>query len=243
MILAIDRGNTRCKLAIFDKDIIVFESTLTSLSITYVEDLLKKYSVKNIIYCSVNEKNKEKKLLDSIKKEVPLIMMSSSLILPIKNMYSNKKTLGGDRLASIVGAYCLYKKATLVIDAGTCITYDFLNDKNEYLGGSISLGIGIKYKALHNFTAKLPLINQIKSVPLCCKTTEDCIISGVINGTIMEVEGIIDDYKKRYGQINVVLTGGDAKFIQNNLKTKTIIEENLILYGLKNILDINAKEI
>lgn len=241
MIVTIDRGNTRTKLAVFNKEKIIFLDATNSFNIDYLKDIFNKYDIKQSIYCSVLKSNDDQTIQEYLCSMSSLITMSSNLSLPIINLYSTNNTLGNDRLADIVGAYYLYKKSTLVIDAGTCITYDFLNNKSEYIGGSISLGFMLKYKALHNFTANLPFINEVKFISLCCNTTKDCLISGVVNGTLFEIEKTIEKYKEQYGDINIVITGGDAEFIQKNLKAKTIIEENLILYGLKNILDINAK--
>ena len=159
--------------------------------------------------------------------------------LPFINKYKSSG-LGIDRLCVIAGAEKIYGKNVLVIDAGTCITFDYLNLDNEYCGGSISPGFQIKYKALHNFTANLPLINKLELVDVCSDNTKQCIESGVINGTLAEVEGMIGFYRRNYKDVLVVITGGDGEFIHDNTKEDTVLNENLVFIGLKNIFESNG---
>ncbi|MCH8317743.1 MAG: type III pantothenate kinase [Bacteroidetes bacterium] len=163
------------------------------------------------------------RLLKSVSKHCKIIELDHRTPLPINNLYETPQTMGMDRLAAVVGANHLYRENNcLVIDAGTCITFDFIDKNNNYHGGSISPGIDVKFKALHNFAAQLPLlkkeIKEIKEFDLIGKNTHDAIESGVINGTIAELEGIISAFRSKFDDLTVILCGGDAKFFE---KTKS----------------------
>lgn len=258
MILAIDRGNTKDKLAVFDKNEIVFADTVSEFNESKVKDILHQFSVSEAIYSSVRSKEANNALETIFQQSGINLYSAKTLFYDIAtkfqedktlnqnafiNNYSSKETLGEDRLVAVFGAWAMFKKSVLVIDAGTCITYDYLDENSIYQGGAIAPGFMIKYNALHNFTANLPLISRIDKVSLCGKTTQDCIASGVVNGTLSEIENIIEKYHKENSEIKVVLTGGDAEFISKNLSHTTEYIPDLLLYGLKNILEIHAKEI
>jgi type III pantothenate kinase len=171
--------------------------------------------------------------------------MSHKLNLPIAIKYKSAISLGHDRIANAVGAYNTFpNKNNLVIDVGTCITYDFINKSNEYLGGSISPGFNLRMKALSSFTENLPRINfKIKSTPLIGTNTEGSMKSGVINGTINEIIQNISEYEQLHPEINVILTGGDTTFIKSIVSTKKnsiFADENLTLKGLNTVLIYNA---
>ena len=127
----------------------------------------------------------------------------------------------------------------LVIDAGTCITYDLINSKKEYLGGSISPGIQMRYNALHQFTSQLPLLESVDTAMLTGVNTEESIHSGIINGVFVEIDGIIQRYTNQYPDIKVIVTGGNAKFFDKGLKNTIFAKPNLLMEGLNKILDYN----
>ncbi len=243
MILAIDRGNSRDKFAVFDKDKLIYSNSVIVFDEISVKDISCNYTVSSVIFSSVKDNKSNDAFLSFLKKAFStskVLEFARSFSLPFINAYEDKQTIGLDRLAAISGASYLFGANTLVVDAGTCITFDYLDKNNIYQGGSISLGFQTKYKALHNFTANLPLIERVESSVLCAKTTKDCIVSGVVNGTIFEVEYTINKYREEAKDLQVVLTGGDAKFLKNNLNTKTLLEDNIVLYGLKKILELNV---
>lgn len=164
--------------------------------------------------------------------------------LPLKNRYKTPGTLGKDRLATAVGANYLFpSRNVLAIDAGTCIKYDFVNSKNEYLGGAISPGLDMRFKALHHFTAHLPQLKKMKTanVNLIGRTTRDSILSGVQNGAIAEISGMIKCYQDKYENVHVILTGGDSVFIRTLVSEKNRIfaAPDLTLLGLNVILNYN----
>ena len=130
----------------------------------------------------------------------------------------------------------------LVIDAGSCITYDFVNDKAVYPGGAISPGIEMRYKAVHQYTANLPLLSKRDDIPLIGDSTENAIHLGILNGVICEIEGIIEQYRLKNIKLTVVLTGGDTNFLAKNLKSSIFATPNFLLEGLNSILIHNRAE-
>ena len=168
------------------------------------------------------------------------VLLNNSTPLPIKILYKSPTSLGNDRIASAVGAITNFpNKNVLVIDAGTCITYDLINSKKEYLGGSISPGIQMRYNALHQFTSQLPLLESVDTAMLTGVNTEESIHSGIINGVFVEIDGIIQRYTNQYPDIKVIVTGGNAKFFDKGLKNTIFAKPNLLMEGLNKILDYN----
>ncbi|MBP3253736.1 MAG: type III pantothenate kinase [Bacteroidales bacterium] len=248
MLLTVDRGNTRDKFVLFDGDKLFSEKKkiFSENNFFFSENNLaetdgKKIKVDACVFCSVKSEEDDGLFVENMSKHVPVFKVDKSSKLPFVNGYKSS-SLGNDRLALTAGALHLFGTDVLVIDAGTCITYDYLNADKVYCGGSISPGIQTKYKALHNFTAKLPLLTEKKSVALCADNTEDCIVSGVVNGTAAEIEQTIRAYVNEYSVKTVVLTGGDGEFFYKRLKHLTVYEESLIHWGLKNIYEINVQK-
>jgi len=179
-----------------------------------------------------------KKILENPSFEV--IYVSPDIRLPFINAYQSP-TLGADRIALVTGATDLYGPNTLVIDAGSCITYDFLDENNVYHGGAISPGIRMRYHALHDYTSDLPKLEIPDHFPpLTGRNTYEAIHSGVINGVLKELKGITAEYTQRYPGIRVILTGGDAAFLGGYGKIKIFAIQNYLLaHGLKKILQLN----
>jgi len=174
--------------------------------------------------------------------ELTWIILDNQTPLPIKNNYQTPETLGKDRLAAVTGAYQLYPgQNVLVIDAGTAVTYDFINHKGEYAGGSISPGLTMRFRALHTFTTRLPLLQAEEISYLTGCNTRESILSGVMNGLRIEIDGIIDQYSILWPSFQVILTGGDAKYFEKILKNSIFASPNLVITGLKLILDYNLE--
>ncbi|WP_439132866.1 type III pantothenate kinase, partial [Polaribacter sp.] len=183
------------------------------------------------------------KTLEKIAHLVPLTRVSAEMKLPFKNLYSTPKTLGVDRLALVFAAVLKYPNQNiLIIDSGTCITYDFVNKQRKYFGGAISPGIEMRYKALHHYTAKLPLLEIKQPTNFTGDSTIESIHSGVVNGVLQEIKGIIEQYKNKYLDLTVVLTGGDANFLSKQLKSSIFANQNFLLEGLNKILIFNKNE-
>ncbi|MBI4945966.1 MAG: type III pantothenate kinase [Bacteroidetes bacterium] len=260
MNLVIDIGNTLVKTAIFNEKELSSFSSFEKVSVDVLKELLKKNpSVKNVILSSVVEHSKN--ITDYLRSELRFVELTHETKTPIENLYQSPQTLGKDRLASAVGANLLFRNQNVLsIDAGTCIKYDFVNAKNQYLGGGISPGIEMRFKALNQFTDKLPLLNYASSLTLISQekgtkyfnkligeNTDESILSGVMNGTMEEVKGIIARYQQQYPDTKVVFTGGYLKFFEktfnigSNGKSSIFADSFLVLKGLNVILNYNVK--
>ena len=229
--ITIDEGNTSVKLAVFEGPQLVFKENYVTLN--RVEALFKECD--RLIISSV----KSNTIFDSFLNNEFAIILNSSTPIPITNKY-DKVNIGADRIALAIGAAETFPNAdVLVIDAGTCITFDFINSKKEYLGGSISPGINMRYNALHKYTSKLPLLEGVEDIKLIGENTENSIHSGIINGVRSELDGIIERYTKNFPNLKVIVTGGDIKFFDKALKNSIFANPNLLMEGLNKILDYN----
>lgn len=239
MNLVIDIGNTAAKIAVFDKTKLVETFQGNNQSLTGLTDIRKKYPLQKGIIASVIT------LTDDIRAQlgaldIEMLHVGHNTPLPITNSYKTPQTLGMDRIAAVVAANELMpQQDLLVIDAGTCITYDFINAQGEYRGGNISPGINMRLKALHEFTDKLPLITPKGETPMWGDTTETAIRAGVIHGVNREMEGYIRQTKERYPSLSVVLTGGDGVSIDTKEEYHIFMDKFLVLRGLNRILNYN----
>lgn len=238
MNLVIDIGNTQTKVAIFKGNQMVYFSKHNALSKVIVQKLVKQYKPLSAIISSVGISPMGiENWFSSIGR---VLEFKPTTPIPIKNLYSTTETLGSDRLAAAVGANLLYEgRDVLAIGCGTAITYDFVTAAGEYIGGAISPGIGIRFKALNEFTAKLPLVEIDEKFPILATTTKDSILSGVLNGTIHELDGYIDALHQNFSDFEVILTGGDANFFVGKLKNAIFVLPNLVLIGLNRISNYN----
>lgn len=240
--LIIDAGNTRVKVFVFEEDKIVFEDCVESN--TLEENILKYFkifSISRIIVSSVGAL--DKKIKSFVEGKASLIILSNETDVPFKNIYKTPTTLGVDRIALMSAASLLYPlKNVLVIDAGTCVTFDFINKENIYLGGAISLGLQMRYKALSSFTEKLPTLQFKDPERLIGDSTESCIHSGVVNGFVAELEGVIEQYKQQYPDLTIVLTGGDTNYLSKRLKNGIFANPNFLAEGLNAILKYETQE-
>ncbi|MCB0395049.1 MAG: type III pantothenate kinase [Flavobacteriales bacterium] len=242
MQLVIDIGSSHTKTGLFSgRDLVSSHSFDGIPDPETLSAWLKLYpSPYATIVSSVNQEAPE--LYDFIKQNMILVLVDSQMSLPVKVDYRTPETLGNDRLAGIMGAYGRFPvKDVLVIDAGTCITYDLLDKNGVYQGGSISPGRRMRFQALNKFTARLPLVNGNDEMALTGKDTTTSIQSGVQHGILSEVAGIIGLYQQQYKDVTVVLTGGDSAFFDKNLKINIFVAPNLVLEGLNLMLECHAK--
>lgn len=240
--LIIDAGNTRVKVFVFEGDNIVFEEVGDVVSTEKkISNIFLNFAIDQIILSTVGKFDAKTSGLD--KKGIPLILLNQSTEVPFVNLYKTPGTLGVDRIALMSAAATKYaKQNVLVIDAGTCITYDFLNAENQYLGGGISPGLEMRYKALHAFTEKLPLLPAETSFQMIGNDTNSSIHSGVGYGFVCEVDGIISSYLQQYSDLTVVLTGGDMFYLSKRLKNGIFANPNFLVEGLHAILKYNINE-
>lgn len=237
MNIVIDYGNSAAKVGIFDHQKLVDKMTYSSAD--SLREFLTNSSAEYVIISSVKENPEE--ISSWARQAKKKFVLHPSLPLPIKNLYSTPQTLGADRLAGVCGAQQLFPHQNcLVIDAGTCITYDFIDRNGSYHGGGISPGLSMRFKAVHTFTAKLPLVSAKENVDLIGKSTESSIQSGVVNGLLAEIDGLIDQYSKKFEGLKVILCGGDAMFFENQLKASIFASPELVLIGLNSILIYNV---
>lgn len=238
--LAIDIGNTRTKLGVFHKDELIKDYTIPNEDIAQNYMLLADLDIREIIISTVNDEAEAELKLEQFK--FPVLRLSHKTPLPFQLNYQSPETLGKDRIALVAAAHKLFPNQNcLAIDAGTCITYDFLTEKNQYLGGAISPGIQLRLRAMNQFTNKLPLLNWTDQVrpESIGNTTITSMLSGVVNGLLAEIKGFIEDYKRQYPALKIVLTGGDANFFEKELKNGIFADPNLVLIGLHEILKFN----
>ncbi|MDX8338243.1 type III pantothenate kinase [Draconibacterium sp. IB214405] len=243
MNLVIDIGNTRTKYSVCNRDEVLDTFSVDEFLPSIIKELKKEYTgLDKAILSSVTNYSAE--LKNALSNEFKtFVELGPATALPIENCYHTKDTLGKDRIAAVVGAYHLYSGFNvLVIDAGTAITFDLLTAEGKYLGGNISPGLEMRYKALNQFTGKLPKVEKGELKELIGKTTEQAIRAGVQHGIVFEVDGAIASFKEIYDNLKVIITGGDAEFFDYKLKNSFFVHFNLTSLGLNRILQHNGEK-
>lgn len=236
MLLAVDIGNTKIKAAVFEvnalKEKFVFEKNEAEKKIKKIFEQHQK--IVSVILSSVG--NREKEIVAELKKYAPVTVIDHEFSFPFINKYATPATLGVDRMVLAAGAVLQFPgQNRLVLDAGTCITYDFVDRNNHYLGGAISPGLQMRYDAMHNFTAKLPLLYPETPSTYIGDSTNSSLHSGAVNGFVYEIEGFIKEYSRDYEDLTVILTGGDAEFLAKRLKNTIFANSNFLLESLNNL--------
>jgi len=237
--ICFDFGNTRLKAAIFTdgefKEEIFFENDNEAA----INAALEKYKPQRSILSSVIDHNPaletllaEKTIFHKLSAATKINFSTASVGKP--------ETIGADRLALCAAAVHFYPgKNNLIIGLGSCITYNFINQYHQFLGGGISPGMDMRFKSMHDYTAKLPLITASWNFPLIGYDTKTNMLSGVINGMISEIDGIIEKYEAKYGNFNVVLTGGNSGYFASQLKNKIFADHNFLFKGLYALSELN----
>lgn len=239
MNLVVDIGNTRTKLAFFEKNVLVHKAILRTSTLSWLTERLQEgHTFEGAILSATGQDTEG--VENFLAQNFSYLHFQHTTPLPIQNAYSTPATLGKDRLAAVVAAHDLFPKQNcLVIDAGTCITYNFLNKKKTFVGGNIAPGLTMRFQAMNHFTAKLPLVERnTENWTLLGDTTESAIRSGAQIGLLSEVEGFVKRLTQKEGKVKVILTGGDGQFLYENLLLKEkYFEPNLVLQGLNQILN------
>ena len=239
MNLILDVGNSLLKIALFKKSQLIQKFKFTENYKRNIEDIISENNVTHSIISNVGRIDDS--IINILKESTNLLLVSNQLKFPFKNLYKSKNTLGQDRLALVsAAAFKFPKENVLIVDAGSCITYDFKNNNNEYLGGGISPGILMRFKSLNTFTSNLPLIDFDSIHQLIGNNTKNSINSGVINGTISEINGIIQHYCEGFKNIRIILTGGDSNFLLKRIKNSIFADQNFLLVGLNKLLEDNS---
>ena len=240
MNLIIEQGNTATKVAVYSKDQMEFASVYEDFSDSDLIQIITQYPLKNGILSTVIESKTD--LITYLNNRLErFYFFDGNVRLPIDIRYQTPETLGKDRIAVAVGAHFLQPgKDLLVIDIGTAVTYEVVESPGIYLGGNISPGMSIRFRALNRFTERLPLVKEKDNVPLLGTSTETAILAGVVNGLVYEIDGYINELLCRYPGLYVFLTGGHAFYFEKRLKNTIFAVQNLVLIGLNRILEYNV---
>ncbi len=238
-----DIGNSSVKVCVFKNNKLVHKQISNALYEETLLELKERFpGIEHAIISSVQKENKQ--MIDLLHRNFDdLVQFTHKTPIPVINLYESKETLGNDRLAAVVGANNMYPdKNVLVVDAGTALTFDLVNQKCEYTGGNISPGLMMRFKALHRFTGRLPMVEPSDEYLFMGNNTEKAILSGVINGMIFEIDGYIDKLRTLHKDLVAILTGGDANFFDKKLKNTIFVDQNLVLTGLNRIIEYNVKK-
>lgn len=242
MILTVDVGNSRIKAAVFEGDILLEYFVFMKEELQKnIQNVLKNFTnTTHLVVASVG--NVEKQAFLAFEKDVAIHFVSHGDQFPFANEYETPLTLGIDRMVLAAGATLQFPgKNRLIIDAGTCLTFDFINDSNEYLGGAIAPGLQLRYKSLHDFTANLPLLTLENPKDIVGNSTAESIHSGVVNGLVYEIDGFIDEYRALYSNFIIILTGGDTDFLAKRLKNTIFANSNFLLESLNQTFQYKIK--
>ena len=243
MHLVIDVGNTQIKIAVFEqnKQVEYLTANQNELLSTIKALKIKYPNIQKAIVASVG--TIENSILSSLKNSIEIQYLTKECKFPFKNTYSTPNTLGIDRMVLAAGAVLEYPNQNrLVIDIGTCITYDFIDENNNYLGGAISPGIRLRYESMNQKTAKLPSLTKKKPLHFIGNSTESCMHSGVVNGIALEMDGFIELYKAQYTNFITILTGGDSDFLAMRLKNTIFANSNFLLKSLNQTFQYNQND-
>ena len=236
--LCLDFGNTRLKAAIFENDIFKEEQVLTDDSNATIEKLLAQHQPQKTILSSVINHNPE--IEHILAEQTSFHKLSHLTKINFTTPVGKPESIGADRLALVAAAVHYFPgKNNLVIGLGSCITYNFINQYHQFLGGSISPGMEMRFKAMNEHTALLPLVQKDWNFPVIGYDTKTNLQSGVIAGITFEIDGFIDFYAEKYGNFNVVLTGGDAGYFARQLKNKIFADLNFLFKGLYALSETN----
>ncbi|PRY15039.1 type III pantothenate kinase [Pontibacter ummariensis] len=236
--VAIDIGNTGTKYGIFEEDVLVKQGYFEGQD-TLPQELLSE-AFDHAIVATVAQSAETIQQRLSVRGK--FLELTPQTALPVSNLYKTPQTLGADRIAAVVGAHYFFpNRNCLVFDAGTCITHDFLDSVGNYHGGGIAPGLNMKFRALHTFTGRLPLVQRTDDeFPLTGQTTQESILSGVLAGSVAELNGLIRAYTENAADLVVILCGGDAGFFESKLKGRIFVIPELVLIGLHRILTHNV---
>jgi type III pantothenate kinase len=241
MNLVIDLGNTSKKLGLFQGNDLTRVQSFESITNEDIEQFCQGWDVGYGILSSVIDTPEV--LISFLNGRSTFIHLDQHTPLPIKNLYETPGSLGNDRLVCAVAAAVMFPETpVLSVDAGTCIKYDIVTANGEYLGGSISPGLEMRLKAMNYYTARLPLLKVTEPAGLIGRNTEQSMLSGAMNGAVAEINGVIGQYQQIHKGLKVILTGGDASFFEDKLKSRIFAVPQLVLHGLNYILNYNVSK-
>ena len=236
--ICFDFGNTRLKAAVFEDENFSEEIVLPNDETITIKKLLADHNPQKTILSSVIEHNTE--IEDLLAAKTAFHKLSHLTKANFTTPVGKPETIGADRLALSAAAVHFYpQQNNLVVALGSCITYNFINQYHQFIGGSISPGMEMRFKAMQVFTAKLPLVQKEWNFPLIGYDTKTNMLSGVIGGITYEIDGFINEYAQKYGNFNVVLTGGDTSYFAGQLKNKIFADPYFLFKGLYALSETN----
>jgi type III pantothenate kinase len=242
MILTVDIGNTRIKSAVFESDRLIETAVFSNEDFkSAIKNILSKFEKITVLVVASVGKH-EKDAFESFSDRIKIYFISRENAFPFQNNYATPNTLGIDRMVLSAGAVLQFPKQNrLVIDAGTCVTYDFVDENDVYQGGAIAPGVRLRYESMHNYTAKLPLLTIEEPEHVIGNSTHQSLHSGVINGLTFEIEGYIETLKGQNENFIIILTGGDANFLAKRLKNTIFANSNFLLESLNSLYQYQIK--
>lgn len=237
--LVMDMGNTRRKAGVFEGDTLIHQIVLNADDTKVVQEIINHYQPALSIISSVGEPSRA--IPEILQKHTRFVELTPELALPFTNLYATPQTLGMDRVAGVAGAMFYFPgKACLVIDMGTCITFDFINAHSEYLGGAISPGLNMRLEAMATFTKRLPKLQFEQPGSFIGNSTQTSMLSGAYFGILGEINDTVARYEEQFGNVEVLLCGGDAPLFDKHTKKNIFAAPDLVLYGLHHLLRYNA---
>ena len=239
MNIAVDQGNSRIKIGFFEGNQLT--EKIEQSSVDDIVSTIVNAGPEHVVIGTVGRDGN--KLANILEEKIPIVRVNSTIPLPFFNKYQTPQTLGPDRIAIAAAAIDKFPQENcLAISMGTCITYNFIDKDSNFMGGAISPGIHMKLKALHNFTANLPLVEVVDFKGIYGQTTEDSILCGVLLGTLSEIDGMIENYLTKFADLKIIICGGDASFFETKLKASIFVNPDLVLFGLHKILQHNVSK-
>ena len=241
MKLVLDIGNTLGKLVVYGQENEVFRAQfeLGEMHLVLIDLFFDFPKIKQTILCSVVSIEPQIQLF--LKEKTILLEVNSEMRLPFENRYETPETLGADRIGLVAATVFMYPgKNCLVVDAGSCVTYDFISSDGIYRGGAISPGLQMRFKAMHEHTNKLPLVTLKEEFIALGANTQNSILAGAVNGLVFEIEGWQSSLGRTHEDLTLILTGGDAQFLSKRLKNTIFAHSNFLVQGLRQLLDYNT---
>ncbi|MDR1543256.1 MAG: type III pantothenate kinase [Prevotellaceae bacterium] len=239
MNLTVDIGNSRTKLAVFQDDKLIFKQFCEELTIEFLNEIFRKFDIKNSIISSVIHNKRE--IISFLKKRTFFVELTNEMLIDLKINYLTPKTLGRDRIAAAAGALeILPNKDILTVDVGSCITMDLITADRVFHGGNIAPGFLMRINAMHDYTAKLPSVKPQIPENIFGKSTSDAVLCGAFWGIVSEINSLYNRILTDYPSLKIILTGGDASYFEKYIENCEKNEPNLVLIGLNKILNKNS---
>ena len=239
--LIVDEGNTLCKIAVIDKNELLCEMSAPEFDMEQAAELLEQFTVKQAIVAST--RGGAERICEQLRSKISNVLhFTSQTDVPIEIEYASRQTLGADRIAVAVGVVCeMGVNDALIVDMGSAITFDIV-ENGIFKGGNISLGVAMRFKALHEFTASLPLCEATEPNNKFGKSTKEAIEQGVMQGVLYEIEGYVRRISAENDKKNIIFCGGDAESFVNRIKNAIFAPRKLMFTGLNRILEYNVSK-